>query len=104
MKKDRDLVSFRNRPTGAPDRMRPRATKHRLAKSAKAADLCGQIISQMASNLGSAQLLQRLGLDLARPLASHADRLADHFQRPVLAVQQPVAENQDPSLAFRQLI
>src|SRR6266516_1053529 len=62
-----------------------------------------QVVAQVTAGRRGANAAQRLGLDLARPLAGHADRLADFLQRSVPAVDEPVAQAQDLAFALGPL-
>src|SRR5947209_17709969 len=53
---------------------------------------------QLVRTGGMAHALERLGLDLANPLAGHAKLLPDLLERPVVAVGQPVPETQHARL------
>src|SRR6478672_2485697 len=50
------------------------------------------------------ELLQRVVLDLADPLAGHAERAADLLERPRLSAEQPVAELDHLALAPRERV
>ena len=50
-----------------------------------------------------AQLGQALRLDLPHPLAGHAERAADLFEGPRLAVGEPVAHPHDLALALTEM-
>src|SRR6266508_4908318 len=62
-----------------------------------------QVVAQVTPGRRGTNAAQRLGLDLARPLAGHADRLANFLQCAVLAVGEPIAQAQDLALATGQL-
>src|SRR5918912_2447349 len=67
-------------------------------------DLVIEVVAQLARAGGVAQLAQRLGLDLADPLAGDAELAADLLQRPLAAVLQPEAQLQHPPLAAGQRV
>ena len=58
-----------------------------------------EVVPQELCRLGSAQLRQRLGLDLPDPLAGHPEGFAHLFERPDLAVLQAEAESHHVLLA-----
>src|SRR5437016_14593318 len=59
-------------------------------------------IFQALASRRMAQLAQRLGLDLADPLAGHPELPADLLQRPGKAIIEPEAQLQHVALATRE--
>src|SRR5439155_6093005 len=77
----------------------------------RAAPACGparrrllQVVLELPRPRRVAQLAQRLGLDLADPLARDVELLADLLQRPGATVLQPEPQLKDPPLAARQRV
>src|SRR4051794_11502363 len=67
-------------------------------------DLLFQVVLELPAPRGMAQLAQRLGLDLADPLAGDVELLADLLEGPGAAVLEAEAELQDAALAAGQRV
>src|SRR6202165_1639825 len=63
-----------------------------------------QVVAELLRARRVAELAQRLGLDLADPLAGHAEPLADLFQRALVTVDQPEPQLQHAPLPRSQSI
>src|SRR6266446_6931337 len=63
-----------------------------------------QVVAELLRARRVAQLAQRLGLDLADALTSHAEALAHLFQRPLVAVDQPETQLQHAPLPRRERV
>src|SRR3954463_12560232 len=61
-----------------------------------------EVVAELLRPRGVAQLRQRLGLDLADPLAGETELLADLVERAWLTVSQAEAQCHDRGLALRQ--
>src|SRR5262249_9042067 len=57
-----------------------------------------QIVAELLRTRGVAELAQRLGLDLSNALPRDPEALADLLQRPLVPIDEPEAELEDPAL------
>src|SRR5450830_1096941 len=89
---------------GAPSLWPGCACPRQHGRCGPAAGLLHQVVPQLARTAWVAQLPQRLGLDLADPLAAHVELRADLLERAGAPVLEAEAELEDTALAAGQRV
>src|SRR5450759_4013499 len=94
----------RDRVDGAPSLWPGCACPRQHGRCGPAAGLLHQIVPQLAGAARVAEVMQRLPLDLADPLAAHVELLADLLKRAGAAVLQPDAQLEHSALTAGQRV